>query len=296
VMASNYNRRPAAGRGAGRRRHLARPSAAGKRWTTAGFLRRVDRDFSSCHTVLSNTALKPSDRQRATTNARTTSSPSKASIRAASRRRRSAARTASRRMPQGALVSFPDYGTSIGEKSRAPARRRAGIRPRRDAAAVCGEPLRAKTGPRTMARRRARPRLRPLYGVERRVWRGDGPRPGVAGRHAEAAASSRADHRAGHRPRDSREAQGRGPRPLRARSRACRPGSAKAITARPRSPAGSCSTASDRKTSSPPRCTTRRCHDSRSASLSCQRRVARLTPSRYRGVDTTPARRQRPHL
>ena len=71
------------------------------------------------------------------------------------------------------LVSFPDYGTSIGEEI-ARALQGSATTARRDAAAVRRQSLRAEARPAALARRRADPGLRSLPRVEHRLRRGRG--------------------------------------------------------------------------------------------------------------------------
>ena len=78
------------------------------------------------------------------------------------------------------LVSFPDYGTSIGEEiARAlPGEREYG--PDVMQLLYVANRYERKAGSAALARRRADPRLRSLHGVEHRLRRGAGARSGVA--------------------------------------------------------------------------------------------------------------------
>ena len=66
------------------------------------------------------------------------------------------------------LVSFPDYGTSIGEEIARALQGEREYEARRDAAALHRQSIRAEAGPAALARRRADSGLRSLRGVERR--------------------------------------------------------------------------------------------------------------------------------
>ena len=151
----------AAGRSAGRRRRVARHPPPPDAWTI----------MLALETRPSSVQRPSSTRSRA--DQADTSSRSRGSIRAASRRRPSCCATACKQDGRKArLVSFPDYGTSIGEEI---ARALAG---EREYGADVMQLLyvanryERKAGPRAVARRRADPGLRPLYGVERRLRRG----------------------------------------------------------------------------------------------------------------------------
>ena len=150
------------------------------------------------------------------------------------------------------LVSFPDYGTSIGEEI---ARALAGERdygPDVMQLLYVANRYERKAGSAALARRRADSRLRSLHRLEHRLRRGAGARSGVADRDAEVPAAAVADHPARHRAGDRRAAQGGRSRSLRAR-----PGDAGARARELPAPGGasrtgSSSTASVRRTRSPP--------------------------------------------
>ena len=78
------------------------------------------------------------------------------------------------------LVSFPDYGTSIGEEIARALQGEREYGPDVMQLLYIANRYERKPDLAALARRRADARLRSLHGVEHRVRRSAGPRPGVA--------------------------------------------------------------------------------------------------------------------
>ena len=77
-------------------------------------------------------------------------------------------------------MSFPDYGTSIGEEIARALQGERDYGPDVMQLLYVANRYERKAGSAALARRRADPRLRSLHGVERRLRRSAGPRSGVA--------------------------------------------------------------------------------------------------------------------
>ena len=73
-------------------------------------------------------------------------------------------------------MSFPDYGTSIGEEIARALSDERDYGPDVMQLLYVANRYEKKAGPAALARRRADPRLRSLHGVERRLRRGVRPR------------------------------------------------------------------------------------------------------------------------
>ena len=220
---------PAAGRSAGRRRPLARhpPPPDGRRHARAGSRVMAER----CWTLIAFEGLDQSGKQ-------TQAELLRDRLKQDGRKAR--------------LVSFPDYGTSIGEEIARALQGEREYGPDVMQLLYVANRYERKAGPAALARGRADPRLRSLHGLEHRLRRGAGARPGVARRHAEVPAAAGADHPARHRAGDRRAAQGGRSRSLRARPRAAGARARELPAPGRRAATGSCSTASGPRTRSPP--------------------------------------------